>query len=48
MLFTYREIFGDRVQEPTAVSVTFEVIGNGGGECVLTVTLVFVGVAAAW
>lgn len=47
MLFTYREIFRDRVQEPTAVSVTFEVIGNGGSECFLRATLVFVGVAAA-
>lgn len=37
MLLMCKEFLRDRVQEPTAV--TFEVIGNGGGECVLTLTL---------
>lgn len=37
MFFTYREGFRDRVQELTPVRVTFDVIGNGGAECVLRV-----------
>lgn len=45
MLFMYTEIFRDRGQEPTRVSVTFEVIGNRGDECVLGLALVLVGAA---